>query len=134
MAAILIRPAPVPRADAETGSRRDSTRLLPSNRHDRRRGHRNAPHARLQPHDKTAYSEHQGVGDAAMRRPFLILEDLRTTRRRRLFNLFDVERLATPYAWLSPLFFCVLGIAAALLGHRESSLSSRLLVGVGYSP
>jgi hypothetical protein len=67
-----------------------------------------------------------------MRRPFLICEDLRTTPRRRLFTLFGVEWLATPYAWLSPPFFCLLGIAAALLGHRESSLSARMLIGVGY--
>ena len=67
-----------------------------------------------------------------MRRPLLIFEDLRTTPRRRLFALFGVEWLATRYAWLSPLFFCLLGIAAALVGHSESSLSSRLLIGVVY--
>ncbi len=67
-----------------------------------------------------------------MRRPFLIFEDLRTTPRRRLFTLFGVEWLATPYALLGPLFFCLLGIAVVLLGHRESSLSSRLLIGVVY--
>jgi len=67
-----------------------------------------------------------------MRRPLLIFEDLHTTPRRKLFTLFGVEWLATPYAWLSPPFFCVLGIAAALLGHTESSLTMRMLTGAIY--
>ena len=67
-----------------------------------------------------------------MRRPLLVFEDVRTTPRRRLFTLFGVEWLATPYAWLSPTFFCVLGVAAALAGHAQSSLAARLLNGVVY--
>jgi hypothetical protein len=67
-----------------------------------------------------------------MRRPFLIFEDLRTTPRRRLFTLFGVEWLATPYAWLGPPFFFLLGIAAAIVGRVEGSISSCLLIGVGY--
>jgi len=67
-----------------------------------------------------------------MPRPLLIFEDLHTTPRSKLFTLFGVEWLATPYAWLSPPFFCVLGIAAALLGHTESTLTMRMLMGVIY--
>lgn len=67
-----------------------------------------------------------------MRRPLLIFEDLRTTPRRRLFIVFGVEWLATPYAWLSPPFFCLLGIAAALVGNAGRSLTFRLLAGVVY--
>ncbi len=67
-----------------------------------------------------------------MRRPLLVFENLRTTPRRRLWTLFGVEWLATPYAGLSPFFFGVLGIATALFGHPEGSLSYRLLTGVAY--
>jgi len=68
-----------------------------------------------------------------MDRPLLIFEDLHKTPRRKLFTLFGVEWLATPYAWLSPPFFCLLGIAAALLDHTESSLTMCMLMGVIYS-
>jgi hypothetical protein len=67
-----------------------------------------------------------------MRRPLLVLEDVRTTPQRRLFTLFGVEWFATPYALLSLPFFCLLGIAAAIIGHRDGWLASRLLIGVAY--
>jgi hypothetical protein len=67
-----------------------------------------------------------------MRRPLLIFEDLGTTPRRRLFTLFGVQWLATPYAWFSPPFFCTLGIAAAFIAYADRLPASQLLAGVAY--
>jgi len=49
-----------------------------------------------------------------------------------LFTFLGTEWQATPYAWLSLPFWCLLGILTALVGERGTSTDGRLLVGLGY--
>ena len=65
-------------------------------------------------------------------RPFLVFENLATTRRRSLFTLWGVAWTATPYAGLSPLLWSALGLAIALAQRHPSSFGISLLRGVGY--
>jgi len=67
-----------------------------------------------------------------MARSLLLFENLETTPRRRLFALGGTAIVATPYAWLSPLFWCALGVAMSLLRNGTPTTSARLLLGVGY--
>jgi Zn-dependent protease len=67
-----------------------------------------------------------------MKRPLLVFEDIHTTPRRKLFMLFGVQWMATPYAWLSLPFWCLLGTLTALVGERGTSTEEDLLIGLGY--
>jgi hypothetical protein len=67
-----------------------------------------------------------------MARSLLLFENLETTPRRRLFALGGTAVVATPCAWLSPLFWCALGMAISLLRNETSTTSAGLLLGVGY--
>jgi Zn-dependent protease len=67
-----------------------------------------------------------------MNRPLLVFEDIQTTPRRKLFLLLGTPWMATPYAWLSIPFWCLLGILTGLLGERDVPTEGRLLVGLGY--
>jgi hypothetical protein len=58
-----------------------------------------------------------------MSRPLLVFEDIATTPRRRLWRLLRVDVMATPYAWLSVPFFCVLGFLVAF-GQRPETLGA----------
>jgi hypothetical protein len=67
-----------------------------------------------------------------MGRPLLVFENIETTPRRKLFTLLGVDWLATPYAWLSPCFFCALGIVMAFISEPSRTLAIRILTGVVY--
>ena len=56
-----------------------------------------------------------------MSRPLLVFEDISRAPRRRLFGFLGVEVMATPYAWLSVPFFCVLGILISY-GQRPEEI------------
>jgi len=67
-----------------------------------------------------------------MRKPLLVFEDIFATPRRKLFRVMRVDVMATPYAWLSPPFFCALGVLVALVETQGTPLESQVLVGIGY--
>lgn len=67
-----------------------------------------------------------------MKRPLLVFEDIQTTPRRKLFTLLGVQWMATPYAWLSLPFWCLLGILTSLVGEYGTSTGGDLLIGLGY--
>jgi hypothetical protein len=67
-----------------------------------------------------------------MSRPLLVFEDISTTPRRRLFGFLGVEVMATPYAWFSVPFFCILGVLIAF-GQRPEDVGLRtVMVGLVY--
>lgn len=59
----------------------------------------------------------------------LIFEDLRTTRRRKVFAVEGVDCFVTPYAWLSGPFFLVLGTVCAFVQQRDLRAEGILLTG-----
>jgi Zn-dependent protease len=67
-----------------------------------------------------------------MKKPFWVLENIDATTRRYLFTLWDINWLATRYAWLSvPIYFTAGLTIAALLG--ELSIQPQLwLSGIFY--
>ena len=65
-------------------------------------------------------------------KPFWVLEDIETIPRRKLFTMFGVDWLATPFAWLSILIFCAFGSGIALLVEDATRFSSLLLGGARY--
>ncbi|MDH3292177.1 MAG: hypothetical protein OEO20_11075 [Gemmatimonadota bacterium] len=67
-----------------------------------------------------------------MRNPFLVFEDIHRTPRQKLFRIGGVRWTATPYAWLSPLFWCALGLAVAWAEERSVGAGSWLVGGVTY--
>ena len=67
-----------------------------------------------------------------MRKPFLVLEDIRRPPPRKLFRIGNITWIATRYAWLSPLFWCVLGLAVTWLGGRPVTAGAWLLTGLAY--
>jgi hypothetical protein len=62
----------------------------------------------------------------------LILEDVHSTPKRKLFRWLGVDWLATPYAWLSIPFYISIGLVAALLGKTPRSAWNRVCTGIGY--
>ena len=68
----------------------------------------------------------------AMSRPLLVFENIATARRRRLFRFHGVEVMATPYAWFSLPFFCILGVLIAFGQRPENPVTNMILVGLEY--
>jgi hypothetical protein len=68
--------------------------------------------------------------ESRVTRPFLVLEDI--TTRRRLFRAFGVIWSATPYAWIGPLSWLVLGLAMAYASRGSRNAPGVLAAGVGY--
>jgi len=67
-----------------------------------------------------------------MSRPLLVFEHIETTPRHRLFRIQGVEVMATPYAWLSVPFFCVLGVLIAFGQRSEAPAETAIVFGLGY--
>ena len=67
-----------------------------------------------------------------MSRPLLVFEDINAVPRRRLFSIRNVSVMATPYAWLSLPFFCVLGFLISSGLESEDSLMGRIVTGLGF--
>ena len=58
--------------------------------------------------------------------------NLDAIRRRKAFDLVDVECFVTPYAWLSVPFFLLIGAAVAFMQPAERLPATRLLLGATY--
>ena len=68
----------------------------------------------------------------SMSRPLIVFEDISTTPRRRFFRFLGVEVMATPYAWLSVPFFCILGVLIAFGQHLETIGATTVTSGLEY--
>lgn len=62
-----------------------------------------------------------------MANPALVLENIHTTRRTRLFWLLGIPVYATPLAWLNPALLFVSSLLLTFFLLPESALSDRLL-------
>jgi Zn-dependent protease len=71
-------------------------------------------------------------GCAILRKAMIILENLKTTRRYRLFSLFGVDWLATPYAWASLFLHVLFGVLIATALDGKAGLSSLFWTGTAY--
>jgi len=67
-----------------------------------------------------------------MTKPFLVFENLDTVSRHELFRFLGTRWVATRYAWLSPVFWCALGLAVSFVGNPAATMGQRLASGVGY--
>ncbi len=67
-----------------------------------------------------------------MSRSFLVTEDTGPASRRTLFRMFGVTWAATRYAWVGPLFWCVLGVLIAATESGRGTIVRSLAVGIVY--
>jgi Zn-dependent protease len=62
----------------------------------------------------------------------LVLEDIHSGSKRKLFRWLGIDWLATPYAWLSIPFYVSIGLAVVLLGRSPRSVGGRVCTGIVY--
>ena len=67
-----------------------------------------------------------------MGKPFLVFEDIDAVSRHELFRLLGTRWEATRFAWLSPVFWCALGLAVSLLVKPPAPVAQRVVSGIGY--
>jgi len=68
----------------------------------------------------------------AMGNPLMVFENVKTAPRRRLFTLWGVPWLATPWAWASVPAFLAAGIVLAMIAGAGESGEERAVLGLGY--
>jgi hypothetical protein len=67
-----------------------------------------------------------------MSNPLMVFENIKTAPRRRLFTLWGVPWLATPWAWASVPAYLAAGIALAVIVGAGESGEERFTLGLGY--
>jgi hypothetical protein len=64
--------------------------------------------------------------------PPYVFEDLETEQPRRLLRAFGVDWMASPRAWVAPVWMVVVGIVIGLVADSPATVDKRFLLGLAY--
>jgi hypothetical protein len=61
-----------------------------------------------------------------------VLEDMERVQPRRLLRAFGIDWMASPRAWVAPVWIVAVGIVIALVAESHAAADRRLLLGLAY--
>jgi len=64
--------------------------------------------------------------------PPYVVEDMERTQPRRLLRAFGIDWMASPSAWVAPVWMVAVGVGIALVAESHAAAGERLLFGLAY--